>query len=159
MTDMTGTTGNTGEQHTPAVGAALPELVVEHVDAEKMKTMALLLRDPNPIHWDVESVRSLGMGDRPVNQGPNNMAYLVDLLTRFAGGADRVRALQVRFVANAFAGDRLVAGGRVASVNQADDGECLVECDVWLRRNGAEDDVVMAGTATVAMPAPPDRRA
>ena len=64
----------------PDVGDALSERVIESVDAEKMKTMALLLRDPNPIHWDVGSVRELGMGDRPVNQGPNNMAYLGGML-------------------------------------------------------------------------------
>ena len=72
-------------------GDPLPELVIDPVDPEKMKTMAALLRDPNPIHWDVDVVRQLGMGDRPVNQGPNNMAYLVNLLAAFAGGYERVR--------------------------------------------------------------------
>ncbi|SVE18753.1 uncharacterized protein METZ01_LOCUS471607, partial [marine metagenome] len=27
-----------------------------------MKTMAVLIQDPNPIHWDVESVKRLGLG-------------------------------------------------------------------------------------------------
>lgn len=85
---------------TIAVGDPLPDYVVERVDAEKMKTMALLLRDPNPIHWDVETVRELGMGDRPVNQGPNNMAYLVGMLADFAGGYDRVTSVSVRFLSN-----------------------------------------------------------
>lgn len=137
----------------PAVGDPLPQLVIESVDAEKMKTMASILRDPNPIHWDVDAVRGLGLGDRPVNQGPNNMAYLVNLLAGFAGGHDRVRRLQVRFLANVFAGDRLVAGGAVTSVD-ADDatGDQLVGCEVWLRRDGAEDDTVMAGSAVVRTP-------
>jgi acyl dehydratase len=136
-----------------AVGDELPELVVAAVDAEKMKTMAALLRDPNPIHWDVDAVRDLGMGDRPVNQGPNNMAYLVNLLASYAGGYEGVLALRVRFLANVFAGDRLVAGGTVTAVD--DDGpRRLVRCDVWLRRDGAADDTVMAGQATVALPEP-----
>ena len=130
------------------MGDALSERVIESVDAEKMKTMALLLRDPNPIHWDVGSVRELGMGDRPVNQGPNNMAYLVGMLADYAGGFDRVRALRVRFLSNVFAGDRLVAGGQV---NTVDEGTGEVSCDVWLRRDGNADDVVMAGTATVVL--------
>lgn len=130
----------------PAVGDELPDYVIERVDAEKMKTMALLLRDPNPIHWDVDSVRSLGMGDRPVNQGPNNMAYLVNMLAGYAGGFDRVTGLSVRFLSNVFADDRLVAGGRVAAV---DVSTGRVDCDVWLRRNDDADDVVMAGTASV----------
>lgn len=140
----------------PAPGDSLPELVVDPVDAEKMKTMAALLRDPNPIHWDVASVQALGMGDRPVNQGPNNMAYLVNLLAGYAGGFDRIRRLQVRFLANVFAGDRLVGGGRVTHIEPASDDQTgavdiTVHCDVWLRRNGDEGDTVMTGTATVMM--------
>ena len=141
-------TDRPSDRPTASVGDALPELVVDRVDAEKMKTMALLLRDPNPIHWDVETVRSLGMGDRPVNQGPNNMAYLVDMLARYAGGNDRVRGLRVRFLANVFAGDRLVAGGRVTGV---DDSMGELTCEVWLRRDGREDDLVMAGEARVRL--------
>lgn len=136
----------------PAVGDALTDLVVESVDAEKMKTMASILRDPNPIHWDVQAVRAFGMGDRPVNQGPNNMAYLVNMLAAFAGGFDRVRQLRVRFLANVFAGDRLVAGGRVTAVDAGStDDERVVGCEVWLRRDGDEADTVMAGTGVVVL--------
>ena len=130
----------------PSVGDALPSYTVESVDPEKMKTMALLLRDPNPIHWDVETVRALGMGDRPVNQGPNNMAYLINMLASYAGGFDRVRSIRVRFQSNVFAGDRLVAGGHVTGVDAATG---VVSCDVWLRRDDRAEDEVMAGTATV----------
>jgi acyl dehydratase len=141
---------------TPEIGDALPPLAIESVDAEKMKTMASILRDPNPIHWDVGAVRDLGLGDRPVNQGPNNMAYLVNLLAGYAGGFDRVRRLQVRFLANVFAGDRLVAGGRVTGVDLGPGaGEVTVECDVWLRRDDDENDTVMAGTAAVTVPRDP----
>jgi acyl dehydratase len=135
-------------------GDPLPDLVIESVDPEKMKTMAALLRDPNPIHWDVAAVRSLGMGDRPVNQGPNNMAYLVNLLASFAGGYGGVRAMRVRFLGNVFAGDRLVAGGEIAAV----DPDGAIHCEVWLRRDGDADDTVMAGTATIAVSDRPGSR-
>lgn len=74
------------------------------------------------------------------------MAYLVNLLARYAGGFDRVTGLSVRFLSNVFAGDRLVAGGRVTAVD-AETGK--VDCEVWLRRNGDADDVVMGGSASV----------
>ena len=133
---------------TAAVGDALPEWAVDAVDPEKMKTMAALLADPNPIHWDVDAVRELGMGDKPVNQGPNNMAYVANMLAAWAGGHQHLRALRVRFLANVFGGDRLVAGGTVTAVEPADGGT-LASCDVWLRRG---DDTVMAGNARVLLP-------
>ena len=128
----------------PAVGDQLPRLVIESVDAEKMKTMAALLADSNPIHWDVETVRELGMGDQPVNQGPNNLGYVMNMLGEWAGGAERIQHIRVRFLDNVFAGDRLEAGGTVTAVG--DDG--AVDCDVWLARDGTHP--VLAGTATLA---------
>ncbi|MCW3001059.1 MAG: protein dehydratase [Conexibacter sp.] len=98
------------------VGLELPELVIESVDAEKMKLMAALLRDPNPIHFDAEQVRALGMGDRPVNQGPTNLSYLLDMVTRWSGGVPTLHHVAVRFLGNVFAGDRVVCTGRVVEV-------------------------------------------
>jgi len=127
----------------PAVGDELPRTVIERVDAEKMKTMAALLVDSNPIHWDVDAVRALGMGDAPVNQGPNNLGYVMNMLGDWAGGIERIRHIRVRFLDNVFAGDRLEAGGTVTAVG--DDG--AVECEVWLARDGTH--AVLAGTATL----------
>ena len=41
-------------------GTPIPPLVVEHVATDRMKTMAALLRDPYPIHWDPEAARAAG---------------------------------------------------------------------------------------------------
>ena len=123
---------------------------VAHVEVEKMKTMAALLQDPNPIHWDVEAARGLGMGDRVVNQGPINMAYVMNMLVAWMGNdPSRLRALTLRFLANVFDGDTVEAGGRVVAIRQTA-GERLADCEVWL-------DVVpgsraLSGTATLALP-------
>lgn len=129
----------------PAVGDELPRLVIDSVDAEKMKTMAALLADSNPIHWDVDTVRELGMGDQPVNQGPNNLGYVMNMLGGWAGGAERIQHIRVRFLDNVFAGDRLEAGGSVTAV----DTDGTVECDIWLARDGSH--AVLAGTATLLL--------
>ena len=131
------------------VGDAIPELVIASVDAEKMKTMAALLADPNTIHWDAEDVRRLGLGDQPVNQGPNNMGYVVNMLMSWAGGPASVRRLKVRFLGNVFAGDRLVASGVVTGVSECPEGR-VAACDVLLCRNDAEP--VLRGTAEVLLP-------
>jgi acyl dehydratase len=128
-------------------GTELPELVVA-VDTEKMKTMAVILRDSNPIHWDVEAVEVLGMGDRVVNQGPINMAYVMNLLSDWAGGADRLRRFKVRFLVNVFAGDTVRAGGTVTAIRE-ENGERLADVDVWLDVDGGLR--ALAGVATVVV--------
>ena len=131
------------------VGDRIPDWVVDSVDAEKMKTMAALLRDPNPIHWDVESVKRLGMGDRVVNQGPNNMAYVVNALMSWAGGDPAaIRSVQVRFQGNVLAGDRVTAGGEVTEVRE-EGGRRIAVCAVWLDRDDGTR--LLAGTAEVAV--------
>ena len=129
------------------VGAELEPFVVDSVSAEKMKLMAALLRDPNPIHLDEEAVRSLGMGDRVVNQGPTNQAYLINMLLGFAGEAGAIRRVTVRFLGNVFAGDRVECRGRVTEVDR-DGGLVTVELEETV--DGAP---VMAGSAVVALPA------
>lgn len=132
-------------------GTPVPDRRVASVSAEKMKTMALFLRDPVPIHWDVAAVQALGMGDRVVNQGPTNMGYVLNALIAWTGDPAAVRALRVRFLGNVYAGDALVAGGVVTAVRDAG-GERLADCDVWLDRD--DGDRVMAGTATVVVHQP-----
>ena len=99
--------------------------------AEKMKTMAALLADPTPIHWDVGTLQALGMGDRPINQGPLNMGYVMNAVTDWAGGPDRLRRLRVRFLGNVLAGDHLRVRGTVTALRE-EDGARLADCDVVL---------------------------
>src|ERR1700727_464671 len=103
------------------VGDEIPSWTVESVSPEKMKFFSALIRDPNPIHIDAESARALGLGQREINQGPINMGYLMNMLAEWAGGADRVRHLKVRFMANVEAEDRVVASGNVLEVREDGD--------------------------------------
>lgn len=129
-------------------GTEVPPFVVESVPVEAMKTVAALLHDPNPIHFDLDAVAALGMGDRPVNQGPTNMAYVVNMLTAWTGDSACLRRLQVRFLGNVFAGDRVAARGVVTGVRE-EGAERLADLDVWLERS--PEDRVLAGTATVVL--------
>jgi acyl dehydratase len=131
------------------VGSELPAWEVPSVSAEKMKTMAALLADPNPIHWDAEAVAALGMGNRPINQGPLNMGYVMNMLAAWSGGHDRLRRFRIRFLGNVVAGHRLSAGGVVTAIRQ-EDGARVADCDVHLTVVGGE--AVLKGTATVVLP-------
>ena len=89
-----------GPVHDPA-GKAGGQVEVRAVD---MAVLALLLRDPNPIHFDPDVAEALGFGRVCVNQGPANLAYL---LTELADRAVRPTPshCEARFHATVVAGD------------------------------------------------------
>jgi acyl dehydratase len=132
---------------TAVVGSELPPFAVEAVSAESMRALAFLLNDPNPIHLDASVVQRLGLGSRVVNQGPANVAYILNMLATWAGSPARVRRIQVRFLGNVFAGDRVVARGRVVATRR-EGARLLTELEVWLER---EEQQLVAGTATVEL--------
>ena len=137
---------------TPNVGDTLPVFRVDSVEADKIRIMALIFQDPNPIHFDLDAVRDAGLGDRFVNQGGVTMAYIINMLTNWTGSRAAIRNLSTRFTANVFAGDRVEAGGTVTGIRHVDD-QTLVDCEVWVRpaTDGDEPKPVVAGTATVAL--------
>ena len=128
-----------------AAGQALEPYVVESVSPEPMKTMAAILQDPNPIHYDARSVRSLGLGDRPVNQGPSNLGYLIEMVVRFAGSPEALLSIRARFLGNVFAGERVECTGTVTAV---DPGSGVAHIDLGAVSDGRP---VLSGSATVAL--------
>ena len=128
---------------TIAVGDALPPFVIESVSPDAMKDWAVFLADPNPIHLDAEVVKAMGLGDKVINQGPANVAYVANMLMAAIPGA-HIAAMDNRFVDNAYAGDRLVASGTVTAV----DGH-RVTCDTLLMANDTR--AVITGTATLIL--------
>lgn len=108
------------------VGQELPPFVIECVDTEAMKQWAVFLADPNPIHLDVEAVKAKGLGDRVINQGPINVAYMMNFLLKALPGG-RIESMTSRFLDNVYGNEKLVAKGVVEAV----DGE-RVSCAVAL---------------------------
>lgn len=128
-------------------GTVIPPLEVE-VDAQRMKVMAALLADPNPIHFDTRALAALGMEERPVNQGPLNMGYLQTMLARWAGGRDRLLSFRVRFQGNVLAGDRVRAQGQVTDVRDTERGR-VATCEISLEVVGGS--VALSGAADVLL--------
>lgn len=112
----------------PESAGSLPAWHLDEVDPQRMKMMALLLGDPNPIHWDADLVRALGLGKSPINQGPVNLAYILNMI-RTAYPRSFVSRLDARLLGNVFAGDRVVAGGRTLVESPTE-----ITCEAWLDR-------------------------
>lgn len=124
-----------------AIGDALPPFAIESVSPEAMQQWAIFLADPNPIHLDVEVVKAKGLGDRVINQGPANVAYMMNMLMRaFPGG--RIKTMDSRFLDNVYGGDRATVTGTIAAI----DGNS-VTCAFTLDIEGRG--TVNSGTATI----------
>lgn len=111
---------------------------------EAMKLWARILRDPNPIHLDPEAVRAKGLGDRVINQGPANMAYIINLLLQSFPDA-AIERLDIQFLDNVFGDEAVIASGEIERVESAADGE-HIQCQLAL---SAGDRTALRGTATM----------
>lgn len=133
------------------VGDPIPEWVMENVSPERMRTMAAILRDPNPLHWDRQAVAALtlGLGERTINQGPLGLGYMVNMLHAWAGPGC-IRNMVTRFPQVVLDGERVVARGTITALRETGD-ELLADCNISLEH--AERGVLLEGEATVSVPA------
>lgn len=93
---------------------------VDRVDPARMKIFALLLADPNPIHFDPAAADALGTGGRLVNQGPSTIAMVYNLFAEALPGF-RVRRLDVRLLGNILEGDEVTVEATASSAPGAGD--------------------------------------
>ena len=133
-----------------AVGDLIPEWVMDSVSPERMRTMAALLRDPNPLHWDRDAVAALplGLGRRTINQGPLGLSYMINMLHAWAG-PDCIRRIVMRFPQVVLDGECVTARGEITAVREAQ-GIALADCKIWLEH--VDRGILLDGTATVALP-------
>jgi 3-hydroxybutyryl-CoA dehydratase len=124
-----------------SIGDALPDFVIPSVSPDAMRAWSVFLADPNPIHLNVEAVKAQGLGDKRINQGPANVAYMMNLLMGAFPGCT-INSMDSRFLDNVYEGDRVTASGTVTAV----DGN-RVSCDILLSAEGRG--VVNSATATV----------
>lgn len=124
-------------------GMEIPPFVVPEVRLEDIETVMHVMGDFNPVHNDLELVERLGLRG-PVNQGPANAAYIVNMILRWMPEPAALRSIRYRFHDISCPGDRLVATGTVESV---EDG--VVTCAVALTRSTGEP--VVTGTVVLAV--------
>lgn len=130
-----------------SVGDDIPGWDMPTVEAARMRTMAAILRDPYPVHWDRKANEQIGFGGRVINQGPLNLGYIVNMLHAWTGPAS-VRRLTVRFGPPVLDEDHVTAKGRVTAIDTVGD-ERRATCEVWLERDGQ---AIVTGSAVVALP-------
>ncbi|MDT5012961.1 MAG: hypothetical protein QOH57_4578 [Mycobacterium sp.] len=125
-------------------GDAIPVLRVT-VDETQMFFFSAATYNGHRIHYDKEWARGVEGYDDVLVQGPLQAALLSRALTDWIGGDGRLVAFSVQNRAIAYPGQQLEFGGVVTGKRTAG----LIDLDIFCRRG---DDVLMPGTATVALP-------
>jgi acyl dehydratase len=107
------------------------------VTAEAVKAYADAGGDQNPLHQDEAVARAAGFPGI-IAHGMFTMGHLAAFVTRWAGGPDRVRRLSAQFRAPVYMGEKIVAGGRVRSIDE-ERGVAVLDCWVSLERDGTTE--------------------
>jgi hydroxyacyl-ACP dehydratase HTD2-like protein with hotdog domain len=126
------------------VGDAIPVLTVT-VDETQMFFFSAATYNGHRIHYDKEWARDTEGYDGVLVHGPLQAALLSRALTDWVGGDGRLVAFSVQNRAIAYPGQALDFGGVITG--KRPDG--LVDLDIFCKRG---DDMLMPGTATVALP-------
>jgi len=130
------------------VGMALPELV-------KKPTSSMLFRfsavtwNTHRIHYDEPYARFEGH-DGILVQATMHGAFLLQMVTQFAGLAGQVLEFGYSNRGKASPGDTLTLGGTVSAVTPADGS---VDCEIWERNQN--DQVCAIGTARIRLSSKP----
>ena len=125
-------------------GDAIPLLTVT-VDETQLFFFSAATYNGHRIHYDKEWARDREGYDDVLVQGPLQAALLSRALTDWIGGDGRLVAFSVQNRAVAHPGQALSFGGVVTEKR----GDGHVDLDIFCKR---KDDVLMPGTATVALP-------
>ena len=119
------------------------------VTPEAVKAYADAGGDQNPLHQDVAFAQTAGFPGI-IAHGMFTMGHLAAGISRWAGGAERIRRLAVQFRAPVLMGEEIVAGGRVTAVD-AEEGVAIIECWVTLERDGRTEWPIKRGEAEVLL--------
>lgn len=119
---------------TPRTGVTLKPFRFGPVDPRSMVAWSEILRDTNPIHLDVEAVKAMGLGARRINQGPANLAYLINAVLLSFPGA-KIERIENRFIGNVLEDDMILVTGTVTKVDSLPNASS-VTCEMILEVAG-----------------------
>lgn len=129
-------------------GTVLPPVSTSEITMERVHRMMALMHDTNPVHDDPELVARRRLRG-PVNQGPANLSYVLNMLFAWAGPAMQLERYDFRFLDIVVPGDTVTATGSVTAVAD-DDGDEVV--DVAWRLDVEGGATAVTGTARLRIP-------
>lgn len=128
-------------------GSEIPALV-KNPTTRQLVQYAGASGDFYEIHYDRDFAESTGLPGVIIHGALKN-AFLGQLVTDWAGPSGMVKRLTCQYRGMDVPGEPITARGTVSRVYQ-ENGENLVECQIWLENPRGEN--TTPGSATVALP-------
>ena len=100
------------------------------VPQESMNTWAVILDDPNPIHLDASAVKKVGLGDKTINQGPANIAYVLNMIEENFPNS-QILKMNNKMTDSVLEGDLVTVSGQITEVKAKGD-QFIASCSIKL---------------------------
>ena len=91
------------------------------VKQEYLVTWSQVLNDPNPIHLDNKKVEELGLGNKCINQGPANIAYILICISSNFPEYQLIK-INNKLNGNVFSDDRVSVEGQISDFEKKNEG-------------------------------------
>lgn len=100
------------------------------VSQESMDTWAVILDDPNPIHLDANAVKQVGLGNKTINQGPANIAYILNMIEENFPNS-QILKMNNKMTDSVLEGDLVTVSGHITEI-KVEDSQFVASCSIQL---------------------------
>lgn len=129
MGDQAERSGTDAPTRSAAVGSTVPERSFT-VDQATVLRYAGASGDFNPLHWDAEVAERVSPTGGVIAHGMLSLGLVSTVVTEWAGGPERVLALDCSFKAPCPVGSTVTVGGEVVAI---DDDADTATLKIWVR--------------------------
>ena len=116
---------------------------------ENMDLWAEILDDPNPIHLDVNSVKLLGLGEKTINQGHANIAYIINAINYNFPESEIIK-LNNKMIDSIVEGDKITVSGHIENIVKKNN-KIIITCQ--LKLNVGKEKVSVVSEADILIKA------
>lgn len=100
------------------------------VPQESMNTWAVILDDPNPIHLDANAAKQVGLGDKTINQGPANIAYILNMIEENFPNS-QILKMNNKMTDSVLEGDLVTVSGHITEI-KVEESQFVASCSIQL---------------------------
>ncbi len=128
-------------------GDEIPELIKQY-NLQKMAVFAMVHGDWCPGHYDYKWAREKFNQPAPFAYGLQITAHCSQILTDWMGPFGALKKFKSKTIGSTYPEDKIIIRGRVKN-KYSDNGEDLVECEVWAQKHDGTPVAMATGIVTL----------